>query len=157
MYPYYYPTYFNPQMPMGKGNATAATQTTPPMPEIPEIPETPMTPGAALIGPAVPGTTSGTPAGPVAPPPPTIQPPQVNFEQQPGPPVTTDIGYTQAFLKTQIGRKARIEFLIGTNSLTDRIGTLVGVGISYILLRLEETDDIMLGDMYSIKFVTFYH
>lgn len=63
--------------------------------------------------------------------------------------------YTPGFLSTQIGRKMRVEFLIGTNGpLVDRTGTLIGVGASYILLQPIETDDVLLCDIYSIKFVT---
>lgn len=86
----------------------------------------------------------------------TSQIPAGDFEQQPGPPVTTNIEYTQGYLRSQIGKRVRIEFLIGTNLLTDRIGTLVDVGISYVIIRLQESDDLMLGDIYSIKFVTFF-
>ena len=64
--------------------------------------------------------------------------------------------FTPGFLRTQIGKKVKIEFLIGTNSTTDRTGTLVGVGTSFVLLRLEESDDIQLADIYSIRFVTFF-
>ncbi|KPU46228.1 hypothetical protein OXPF_01470 [Oxobacter pfennigii] len=93
-------------------------------------------------------------------PPPQVNiPPQVqqvpDFFQTDETPVM-DPQFTQGFLRTQIGKKVKVEFLIGTNTTTDRIGTLVGVGISYILIRLAETDDILLADMYSIKFVTFY-
>lgn len=139
MYPYYYPTYF--RTPTGKGNSAAIGQ---------------MLGGQTPMAPTVTGTTAGPPVESVTPVPVTPVPPPVTIGKEPGPPVTTDIGYLQAYLKTQIGKKVRIEFLIGTNTLTDRIGTIVGVGISYILIRLEETDDIMLGDIYSIKFVTFY-
>lgn len=63
--------------------------------------------------------------------------------------------FTPGFLRTQIGRRMRVEFLIGSNGpLVDRIGTLVGVGASYILLQPIETDDLLLCDIYSIKFVT---
>lgn len=62
--------------------------------------------------------------------------------------------YTPGFLRTQIGKKMRVEFLIGTNGFTDRTGTLVAVGASYILLRPVDSDDIILCDIYSIKFVT---
>ncbi len=64
--------------------------------------------------------------------------------------------YIPGYLKTQIGKRVRVEFLIGTTTMTDRVGTLVGVGASYILLRLEASDDIILCDIYSIKFITFY-
>lgn len=62
--------------------------------------------------------------------------------------------YTPGFLRTQIGKKMRVEFLIGTNGFTDRTGTLLAVGASYILLRLIDSDDVMMCDIYSIKFVT---
>jgi hypothetical protein len=65
--------------------------------------------------------------------------------------------FTPGFLRTQIGRTVRVEFLIGTNSLTDRVGTLVGVGTSYILLREIQSPNVILCDIYSIKFVTFYY
>ncbi len=64
--------------------------------------------------------------------------------------------YTPGFLRTQIGRRMRIEFLIGTSNLTDRSGTLVAVGASYIIIRLIDSDDLMLCDIYSIKFVTIF-
>lgn len=63
--------------------------------------------------------------------------------------------YTPGFLRTQIGKQMRVEFLIGTNGpLVDRIGTLLSVGASYILLRPINSDDILMCDIYSIKFVT---
>jgi hypothetical protein len=65
--------------------------------------------------------------------------------------------YTAGFLKTQIGQKVLLTFLIGSNSTVDRQGTLLGVGTSYIIIRESETDDLMLCDMYSIKFVRIYH
>ena len=102
----------------------------------------------------VPGTTSGQPVTPAAPPPSTAQAPDSVIGQTPS--VITDIGFTQAYLKTQIGKNVRIEFLIGTNILTDRLGVLTDVGISYIIIRPEGTDDKMLCDIYSIKFITFY-
>jgi hypothetical protein len=62
--------------------------------------------------------------------------------------------FTPGFLRTQIGQRMRVEFLIGTNMLTDRTGTLVAVGASYIVLKLIDADDLMMCDIYSIKFVT---
>jgi hypothetical protein len=63
--------------------------------------------------------------------------------------------FTPGFLRTQIGRMIRVEFLIGTNGpLVDRTGTLLAVGASYILLRPINSDDVLLCDIYSIKFVT---
>lgn len=83
-----------------------------------------------------------------------ILPPDMEFEE--GPPTTTDIGYIPAYLKTQIGKRVKIEFLIGTNLLIDREGTLEDVGINYVIIKEAETDDLVLGDLYSIKFVKFF-
>lgn len=83
-------------------------------------------------------------------------------ETMPAPPSTdsppetvTDIYFTPGFLKTQIGRTMRVEFLLGTNApLVDRIGVLLAVGASYILLQPIETQQMIMCDIYSIKFVT---
>lgn len=64
--------------------------------------------------------------------------------------------YVPGYLKTQIGKKVKVEFLIGTNMLVDREGTLVAVGASFIIINEVETDDLLLCDLYSIKFVRFY-
>ena len=70
------------------------------------------------------------------------------------PEILTNNIYTPAFLREQIGKLMRVEFLIGTNNLTDRIGVLEDVGASYILLRSVESDNLIYCDIYSIKFVT---
>lgn len=64
----------------------------------------------------------------------------VNIDQN-SPEILTNPIYTPAFLREQIGRLMRVEFLIGTNTLTDRIGILEDVGASYILLRSIESDN----------------
>lgn len=73
------------------------------------------------------------------------------------PETVMNIEFTQGYLKTQIGKRVKVEFLIGTNMLIDREGTLVDVGASYIVIREVDTDDLLLCDMYSIKFVRFYY
>ena len=65
--------------------------------------------------------------------------------------------FTPGFLKTQIGKRMRIEFLIGTGALIDRTGTLIGVGASYVLIRMVDSDDVMMCDIYSIKFATIFY
>lgn len=70
------------------------------------------------------------------------------------PEILTNPIYTPAFLREQIGKLMRVEFLIGTNNLVDRIGFLEDVGASYILLRSFEGDSIIYADIYSIKFIT---
>lgn len=73
---------------------------------------------------------------------------------QNSPEVLTNNIYTPAFLREQIGKLVRVEFLIGTNNLTDRIGILEDVGASYILLRSLESGVLTYADIYAIKFVT---
>ncbi len=71
--------------------------------------------------------------------------------------VLIDTNFTQGFLQTQIGRHVKVEFLIGTNMLIDREGLLVKAGTDYIIIQETETDDYLLCDMYSIKFIRFYY
>lgn len=70
------------------------------------------------------------------------------------PEILTNTIYTPAFLRQHIGKLMRIEFLIGTNNMTDRIGFLEDVGASYILLRSFEGDSLIYADIYAIKFIT---
>lgn len=67
-----------------------------------------------------------------------------------------DIQYTQGFLKSQIGKRVRVEFLIGTNLFLDKTGILVDVGASYILLRDLNSNKVTLADIYAIRFVEFF-
>ena len=73
---------------------------------------------------------------------------------QNSPEILTNPIYTPAFLREQIGRLMRVEFLIGTNNMVDRIGILEDVGASYILLRSFENDSLVYCDIYAIKFIT---
>ena len=70
------------------------------------------------------------------------------------PEILTNPIYTPGFLRTQIGKLMRIEFLIGTNNMVDRVGFLEEVGTSYILLRSFEGDTMIYADLYAIKFIT---
>ena len=70
------------------------------------------------------------------------------------PEVLTNNIYTPAFLREHIGKLVRVEFLIGTNNLTDRTGILEDVGVSYILLRAIDSGNLLYCDLYSIKFVS---
>lgn len=63
--------------------------------------------------------------------------------------------YMNGFLRTQIGQYATVDFLIGSSSLVQKAGTLVGVGLNYILLYDPTTDTLSVCDFYSIKFVNF--
>ena len=79
-----------------------------------------------------------------------------DFEQAPGSPTTLDTQYTQGYLKTQIGKRVKIVFLIGTNLVQDREGVLTDVGISYIIINEVDTKTSLLCDIYAIKFITFF-
>ena len=104
---------------------------------------------------------TGTPTGPVYSSPTPIQQtpiPQIPVTgEMPIPETVLNTSFTQGYLRTQIGRHVKVEFLIGTNMFVDREGILVDVGTSYIIIRETETDDLLLCDMYSIKFVRFYY
>lgn len=126
-----------------------------PMMGMPMGPMPPMMP--MPTGPSMP---SGAPGGTTAVPPfPTPQQMQgmenTSFEMAPGAPVQQDVNYTQGFLRTQIGKRVLVSFLIGTNTYQDRTGVLETVGISYIILR-EPEGTRLLCDIYSIKFVRIF-
>lgn len=69
------------------------------------------------------------------------------------PETLTNSIYTPGYLRTQLGKWMRVEFLFGNNT-TDRVGRLVEVGASYIILQSLEANSKMLCDIYSIRFVT---
>lgn len=69
------------------------------------------------------------------------------------PPVVRDQEYLQGYLMTLIGEYVRVDFLIGTNTFIDKEGRLLDVGVDYIVLQEAESDDYVVGDLYSIKFV----
>ncbi len=71
-------------------------------------------------------------------------------------PVTVQSPYfTAGFLKNFIGKNVRVEFVLGTaGATTDRVGTLLEVGASYIVIQPLLTDDLLMCDLYSIRFVT---
>ncbi|WDV44775.1 hypothetical protein PV797_14785 [Clostridiaceae bacterium M8S5] len=72
------------------------------------------------------------------------------------PPVLGDKNYLQGYLKTLIGKYIRVDFLIGSNTFLDKEGVLTNVGVDHIILREPQTDDLVIADMYSIKFVKVF-
>lgn len=76
---------------------------------------------------------------------------------QPAPITAESLQYMNGFLRTQIGRIVQVQFLIGTNTIVERMGLLLAVGANYILLNEIETDDILICDFYNIKFIRFYY
>lgn len=71
----------------------------------------------------------------------------------PLPETLTQSIYTPGYLNNYIGRLMRVEFLIGSQT-TDRVGYLREVGASYIVLESVDYGNLMMCDLYSIKFAT---
>jgi hypothetical protein len=61
--------------------------------------------------------------------------------------------YLQEYLKLMIGRLVKIDFLIGIDTLITKEGILKDVGTDYIVLEMLQSNDLLTGDLYSIKFV----
>ena len=73
-------------------------------------------------------------------------------------PVTPEsIQYLNGFIRTQIGRRITVTFLIGSNLLEEKSGFLLGVGANYILINELDTNDLTACDFYNIKFIRFYY
>lgn len=67
-----------------------------------------------------------------------------------------NLQYLNGFLRTQIGKYVRVEQLIGSSTLEDRYGYLIGVGINYIVLQELGTGNVSALDYYNIKYVYVY-
>jgi hypothetical protein len=96
---------------------------------------------------------SGRPAPPQRP---NVPDRTISVQPEPIPFPGADKGYLQNVLNRYIGEQVRVEFLIGTSILVDKSGTLLEVGINYLILQLAETDDLLVCDLYSVKFVTVF-
>ncbi len=69
--------------------------------------------------------------------------------------INKDPNFSQGYLQKHIGQSVRVEFLIGTDgALIDRTGILTEVGENFIVLNPFGTDDSLMCDLFSIKFVT---
>lgn len=82
---------------------------------------------------------------------------QITDYSNPFPVTAESIQYLNGFIRTQIGRRAQIQFLIGSNELVEKDGFLLGVGANYILLNEIGTNDITACDFYNIKFIRFLY
>lgn len=76
------------------------------------------------------------------------------FFNVPGPPSVMDPGYIPAYLRSQIGKRVRAEFVLGSNLYTDRTGILRDVGYNYFILEDTITHAMVMCDLYSVKFLT---
>lgn len=66
-------------------------------------------------------------------------------------------GSMQAILSNNIGEYVLIEFIIGTESLVRKQGLLYSVGTSYVTLFDDVNNNYIVCDIFSIKFVYFFH
>lgn len=121
------------------------------------IPRQPAGLPAAMQQPVLPGGAQGTVPVQPSTPATTGQLMPITDQTQPAPMTAESTEFLNGFLRTQIGREVLVQFLIGTNTFTDRTGTLIGVGANYILLRPANSDDIIACDFFNIKFITFYY
>jgi len=78
------------------------------------------------------------------------------YEIAPGSPIVNNPLYNQGWLQKQIGKYVKADFLLGTNTYQDRTGILQEVGISFIVLKEIGTNNLIMCDIYSIKFVTVF-
>ena len=75
-------------------------------------------------------------------------------DEETGPPVIEDTNYLQGYLRTIIGKYVKVNFILGSDLFIDKEGILIEVGVDHIVLRETRTDDELICDLYSIKFVT---
>ncbi|MEE0266234.1 MAG: hypothetical protein UD936_11465 [Acutalibacteraceae bacterium] len=67
-----------------------------------------------------------------------------------------NIEHMNDLLRTQVGKLAEVEFLIGTNSTHLKQGQITGVGTNYIVIKEFDTGRTTIGNFENIKFVTIY-
>ena len=65
-------------------------------------------------------------------------------------------GSMQQLLQDNVGNYVTVTFLIGTVTQVNRSGLLYAVGTSYVVLYDDANQQYDVGDLYAIKFVTFY-
>lgn len=82
---------------------------------------------------------------------------QITDFSKPFPVTAESIQYMNGFIRTQIGRRAQFQFLIGNSELVEKDGFLLGVGANYILINEIGTNDITTCDFYNIKFIRFLY
>ncbi len=76
-----------------------------------------------------------------------------DIQNQNIPETVTNPMFWPAYLRNFIGLWVRVDFFIG-NSLEQKVGQLLEVGASYIVLNVLEPETIVVCDIFAIKFVT---
>lgn len=125
---------------------------------VPGVTPSPISPGVVkypagsppplVFGVSVPGGTVGQ-IQPSEPPAAGTAP----FVTAPGSPTSLGIEYNQGYIKTLIGKRIRLVFLLGESIIQDRVGICEQVGIDYVILRDTENNSLLMCDAFSIKFV----
>lgn len=82
--------------------------------------------------------------------------PMVHMHSGNMPESLTNTAFLPAYLHNHIGKLVKIESLIG-GCLESRIGTLLGVGADYIVIKLYQTCSSMVCDAASVKYITIVH
>ena len=77
--------------------------------------------------------------------------------QYPFPVTAENLRYHNGFMRTQIGRRITVDFLMGANTIVQKTGYLLGVAQDYILINEIDTNDITTCDYYNIKFIRYYY
>lgn len=85
------------------------------------------------------------------------QTPLVSDFANPYPVTAESVQYLNGFIRTQIGRRVTIDFLIGSNNMVSKSGYLLGAAADYILINELDTNDLTTCDFYNIKFIRFYY
>ena len=67
------------------------------------------------------------------------------------------VQYLNGIFRTQIGRYVKVSQLVGSNTLEEFEGYLIGVGINYIILQDYITGNIRILDIYGIKNMYVYY
>ena len=66
------------------------------------------------------------------------------------------VQYLNGFIRTQVGWRVSIDFLVGSNTIITKSGYLLGVAANYILINELDTNDLTTCDFYNIKFIRVY-
>lgn len=67
------------------------------------------------------------------------------------------VQYLNGFFRTQIGKYVRVDQLVGSNTIEEYDGFLIGVGINYIILQDYANPNIRILDIYGIKNMYVYY
>ena len=67
------------------------------------------------------------------------------------------VQYLNGIFRTQIGRYVKVSQLVGSNTMEEFEGYLIGVGINYIILQDYITGNIRILDIYGIKSMYVYY